>query len=355
MRLQELRKLLASEELDALLVSTPENRRYLSGFTGSAGHLLITPHEAVLATDFRYVEQASRQAPSWQVKQVSSDQSWFTQLVSEFNLERIGFESDFVTVASYQRLVQTLTETTPETKASLIATDGLVDRLRTTKDADEIALMQRAAEIADKALAEVAPTIQPGQTEKAVAWELEKRMREAGAEAVSFEVIVAAGPNGAMPHHRPSERPIESGEPIVIDMGAKYKGYCSDLTRTVFAGEPGPLFKKVYDIVLGAQLTAMSLIRPGMTGEEADSFARGLIKEAGYGDAFGHSLGHGVGLAVHETPRLGPGSTQVLEEGMVFSVEPGIYLPDKGGVRIEDMVVLEKDGVRSLSHAPKAL
>ncbi len=355
MRLQRLRKLLSGEELDALLVSTPENRRYLSGFTGSAGHLLVTDQEAVLATDFRYVEQAKRQASSWQVKQVSNDPSWFAELTSEFNLARIGFESDFVTVSQYQNLVQSLRERSAAERVSLVATSGLVERLRVVKDSDELALMQRAAEIADQAMETVAPTIRPGQAERAIAWELERGMRELGADAVSFEIIVAAGPNGAMPHHHPSEHPVEAGEPIVIDMGARYRGYCSDLTRTVFAGEPDPLFRKVYDIVLGAQLTAMALIRPGMTGEEADALARQVIKEARYGDAFGHSLGHGVGLAVHEMPRLGPGSTQVLEEGMVFSVEPGVYIPGQGGVRIEDMVVLEKEGVRSLSKACKAL
>ena len=355
MRLQRLRKLLSGEELDAFLVSTPENRRYLSGFTGSAGHLLVTEREAVLATDFRYVEQAKAQAPSWRVRQVPNDLSWFAELASELDLARIGFESDSVTVSHYQGLVQSLRERSAAEKVSLIATSGLVERLRVVKDPEELALMQRAAEIADRAMETVAPTIRPGQTERAIAWELERGMRELGAEAVSFEIIVAAGPNGAMPHHRPSERPVEAGEPIVIDMGARHRGYCSDLTRTVFAGEPDPLFRKVYDIVLGAQLTAMALIRPGMSGEEADALARQVIKEAGYGDAFGHGLGHGVGLAIHEAPRLGLGSSQVLEEGMAFSIEPGVYLSGQGGVRIEDMVVLEKEGVRSLSKACKAL
>jgi Xaa-Pro aminopeptidase len=215
--------------------------------------------------------------------------------------------------------------------------------------------MQRAANIADLGMEAAASAIAEGQTERVVAWAIEKAMREAGAEGVSFDVIVAAGANGAMPHHSPSDHAIQSGEPIVIDIGARYRGYCSDLTRTLFVGQPDDLFRKVYDIVLGAQLTAMSLIRPDMTGEAADSLARKVIDEAGYGSAFGHALGHGVGLAVHEDPRLGPGSTLALETGMVFSVEPGIYIPAKGGVRIEDMVVLEEGGVRSLSQATKTL
>ena len=355
MRLSRLRKLLAERDLDALLVSTPETRRYLSGFTGSAGYLVVTASDAVLATDFRYVEQAKAQSPAWQVRQVRSGVPWFPQVVSELRVKCIGFESQHLDVASYQALVDSLKELPADARPPLVSTQGLVEGIRAVKDPDELALMQRAAEIADQALEAVAPTIRAGETEKAIAWKLERTMRELGAEAVSFDVIVAAGPNGAMPHHHPSERPVAAGEPIVIDMGAKYEGYCSDLTRTVFAGDPDREFVKVYDIVLGAQLTAIALIRPGMTGEEADALAREVIRQAGYEDAFGHGLGHGVGLAVHEQPRLGPGSDQVLEDGMVFSVEPAIYLPGRGGVRVEDMVVLEKEGIRSLSRVNKAL
>jgi Xaa-Pro aminopeptidase len=309
----------------------------------------------MLATDFRYVEQANKQASSWQLRQIGAGFSWFAELVSELKLHRIGVEAEHLTLQVHHRLLEALRTTSTDGNVSLAPTEGLVARLRIVKDPDELALMQRAANIADLGMEAAASAIAEGQTERVVAWAIEKAMREAGAEGVSFDVIVAAGANGAMPHHSPSDHAIQSGEPIVIDIGARYRGYCSDLTRTLFVGQPDDLFRKVYDIVLGAQLTAMSLIRPDMTGEAADSLARKVIDEAGYGSAFGHALGHGVGLAVHEDPRLGPGSTLALGTGMVFSVEPGIYIPAKGGVRIEDMVVLEEGGVRSLSQATKTL
>ena len=192
-----------------------------------------------------------------------------------------------------------------------------------------------------------------GITENEVAWAIEKYMRENGSQAIAFDVIVAPGPNSALPHARPSQRQIKSGESVVIDIGARSGGYCSDLTRTICLGTPNETFRKVYDTVFGAQLTAIAILKEGMTGEEADSLARTVIEEAGYGEAFGHSLGHGVGLAPHEQPRLAPNSTESLSKGMVFSIEPGIYLTGWGGVRIEDLAVLEESQVRLLSEARK--
>jgi Xaa-Pro aminopeptidase len=221
------------------------------------------------------------------------------------------------------------------------------------KDAEELRLIGRAADIADEAMEQVVPTIRPGMTEAQVAWELEMAMRGRGAEGLSFEVIVGAGVNGALPHHRADETVIVKGQPVVIDMGCIYRGYCSDLTRTVFIGRPDKRFREVYGAVLRAQLTAEDQVRAGMTGEQADSLARGVIDAAGHKEAFGHSLGHGVGLAVHEHPRLGPKSDDVLEDGMVFTIEPGIYLSGWGGVRIEDMVVLKDGRARLLSKASK--
>ncbi|MBI4336831.1 MAG: aminopeptidase P family protein [Chloroflexi bacterium] len=209
-------------------------------------------------------------------------------------------------------------------------------------------------EIADQAFQQVASAIQVGETERSVAWRLEKAMRELGAEGLSFDIIVAAGPNAALPHHHPSERPIGAGEPVVIDFGSRYEGYCSDTTRTICLGPADDTFRKVYDIVLGAQLTAIATVQAGMTAGQADSIARDIIKQAGYGDNFGHSLGHGIGLAVHEYPRVGPKAEAALEEGMVFTIEPGIYVPGWGGVRIEDTVVLEKGKVRSLNTSSKS-
>ena len=204
-----------------------------------------------------------------------------------------------------------------------------------------------------QAMEAVCPTIRAGMTEREVAWRMEVAMRELGADGLSFDTIVAAGPNGAMAHHMPSDKVIVEGEPIVIDMGARVNGYCSDITRTVVVGEPDDTFRKIYDIVLGAQLTAINTVRAGMSGEECDELSRGVIVDAGYGDNFGHSLGHGVGLAVHENPRVSPTSADTLEPDMVFTVEPGIYLTGWGGIRIEDIVVLGENGATPLSKASK--
>ncbi|GBD10675.1 Aminopeptidase YpdF [bacterium HR23] len=351
-RLQRLRTRLGEMGLDALLVSTPENRRWLSGFTGSAGWLLITSTEALLATDFRYVEQAGQQAPAFRVVRITGSYEWLPKLLQETGVRRVGFEAGHVTVATYQALVQALKDAQAR-EVSLQATQGVVEALRMKKDPGELALIAQAVRICDLALQEVAPTIREGETERAVAWRLEKAMRELGAEGLAFETIVASGPNSALPHHRPSDRPIQAGEPIVIDFGARYQGYCADITRTFCLGPAPETFRRVYDIVLTAQLTALATIQEGMKAGDADRIARKVIEDAGYTENFGHSLGHGIGLAVHEAPRLGPGSETPLEEGTVFTVEPGIYISGWGGVRIEDTVVLEKGRVRSLTSLPK--
>jgi len=354
-RLQALRAALKEKRLGGLLVSTPENRRYLSGFTGSAGYLLVTQADALLATDFRYVEQAGNQSPEFRVVRMGTGNGWFLQLLSETGVRRVGFESENVSVALHKRLAQALKESdgTGAGKPRLVATSDIVDELRAYKDLAEMQLLQRAIDISDGAMNAVAPAIRPGQTEAEVAWRLEGAMRELGAEGPSFDTIVAAGPNGALPHHRAGDTVIRQGEPIVIDMGAKYQGYCSDLTRTIIIGTPDETFRRVYDTVLGAQLTAIATVQAGMTGGQADGLARKVIEVAGHGEQFGHSLGHGVGLAVHEFPRVGPNSPGLLQEGMAFTIEPGIYLSGWGGVRIEDVVVLEKSGARVLSKAIK--
>ena len=352
-RLENLRKKLAEKGLDAILISTPENRRYISGFTGSAGYLVVSQDNAILATDFRYTEQAGNQSPDFQVVRAGGDWSWLFECLKEHNTGKMGFESQQMTVATYRQISESLQDLPSTGRPALMATSGIVEGLRTIKDQDELTLLQKAIDTADAAMEAVAPTIQPGETEREVAWRLEKTMRELGADSLSFDTIVAAGPNGAMPHHMPSDKVIQPGEPIVIDMGAKVGGYCSDLSRTVCAGEPDDTFRRIYDIVLGAQLTAIATVKTGMSAGDADDLARVVIAEAGHGDNFGHSLGHGVGLFIHEYPRVGPKSPNTLEEGMVFTVEPGIYLSGWGGVRIEDIVLLGKDGAKVLSRAAK--
>lgn len=351
-RIEALRQVLQQEELGAMLVSSDENRRYMSGFTGSAGYLLVSQSDAVLATDFRYVEQAEGQAPEFRIERITGG-GWLPGLAKEVGAGRIGFESEDVTVARHVAMEKSISESDVVGEVSLVATTDLLERMRGTKDQGEIELLTQAIKITDEALDEVEPSVKPGVTEGEIAWELEKAMRERGAEAMAFDIIVGAGPNGALPHHRADSTVIREGDAVVIDMGAQYEGYCADLTRTVLVGEPDETFWKVYNTVLEAQLAAEEQITAGMTGTEADAIARDLIAEAGYEENFGHSLGHGVGLAVHEYPVLGTKSEDVLEDGMVFTVEPGIYLSGWGGVRIEDVVVLENGRPRVVSKARK--
>ena len=351
-RLNKLRQKLAEKEADAFFISQPENRYYLSGFDGSDGFLLITPQNTILATDFRYIEQAKRQAPDYEIFQITNNiADWFPRLVAEFNLKRLGFEAGHITFALYQQLTDALNKA--KSRLKLVSVNGLVESLRAIKEPGEIELITKAAAISDGALEYIEDIIHIGMSEKEIAWEIEKFMREQGSQTIPFEIIVASGPNSALPHAQPSEHAIRSGEPIVIDIGARIGGYGSDLTRTLCLGSHDDAFNKVYDTVLSAQQAAIAAIKEGMTGGEADNLARKVIKQAGYGEAFGHSLGHGIGLAPHELPRLGPNSKEHLVNSMVFSIEPGIYLTGWGGVRIEDTVAMESGKIRVISKARK--
>ncbi len=347
-RLEKLRRKIASDGLDAILISQGENRRYLSGFTGSAGFLLISEKSAILATDFRYTEQAKNQASDFDIARIEGEmQKWFPKLISSLDAKRIGFEANDLSFSTYQQLM------TAAGEKELVPTEGFVESLRAIKDDKELELITTAVEISDAAFNEVASTICPGMTEKQVAWELEKAMRQNGSEPMPFEIIVASGPNAALAHHKPTERTILQGEPVIIDMGARIEGYSSDLSRTICLGNQDEVFGKIYHLVLRAQLAAIAAVEAGMSGEEADGLARTVIEQGGYGDNFGHGLGHGVGLAPHEQPRLGKGSKDILTEGMVFTIEPGIYISGWGGVRIEDTAVLENGKTRVLSKAKK--
>jgi Xaa-Pro aminopeptidase len=351
-RIEKLRAGLGGKELDGILISQPENRRYLSGFDGSAGFLIITRNRSILATDSRYTIQASSQAPGYEILTTSSDiGGWLPKMVTELNIKRLGFEGEWLTFSLYRRLYDILGK--GKTVLKLTPVENMVEPLRVVKEPEEIELIARAAEIADAAMDYVREELHPGMTEREAAWEIEKFMREKGSQPLPFDIIVASGPNSALPHAQPSARAIREGEPIVIDIGARVGGYASDLSRTLCLGAPDSTYKKVYDTVLGAQAGAMAMIKPGMTGGEADRLARIIIEEGGYGEAFGHGLGHGVGLNVHEAPRLGPGSAEELADGMVFTIEPGIYIEGWGGVRIEDLVVMEAGKVREISKARK--
>ncbi len=354
-RIERLRAALGENDIDAMLVSSPENRRYLSGFTGSAGYLLISESAQVLITDSRYTEQAEKQASGYRVERMTAGQGWkwLPELAHDAGISRVGFEASDVTVAAHSAFRKAISEHEKSTGPDLVETSELIDKMRAVKDRGELEILTKAVEVTDRAFEEVSAAVEPGVTEGEIAWEIEKSMREQGAEGLAFETIVAAGPNGALPHHLADETPLQEGHAVVIDMGAKYDGYCADLTRTIVVGEPDDKFAEVYNKVLEAQIEAEERVRPGMTGQEVDAISRVIIADAGYGDNFGHSLGHGVGLAVHEYPRVGPTGDDTIEDGMAFTVEPGIYLSGWGGVRIEDIVVMENGRARVLSRARK--
>ena len=344
---------LQEKELDGVLISAPENRRYLSGFSGSAGYLFITKANAILVTDSRYTEQATNQSPYFDVRQVKGGWGWLIDEMKSFGVKKVGFESQDMTVGTYNSLIDAIKGDSALGDVSMVPAAGLAENQRIVKDKEELQMLQLAIDAADKAMDQVCPNITPGMTEREVAWKMEMTMRDFGADAISFDTIVAAGPNGAMAHHQPSDYVIKQSDPIVIDMGAKVGGYCSDLSRSIAVGEPDETFNKIYDTVLGAQLTAINTVKIGMTGEETDNLSRDVIVQAGYGDNFGHSLGHGVGLVIHENPRVGPRSPDVLELNTVFTVEPGIYLSGWGGIRIEDIVILGENGALPMSKARK--
>jgi Xaa-Pro aminopeptidase len=364
-RLQRLRQKLDEQSLDGIFVSATgedihktigANRRYLSGFSGSMGHLLITRDEAFIAVDFRYYEQAERESPDYRLVQANGPmKTWLSQLIGDAHLggKQLAFESQGITFGTYRSLKSAIDELPETDRPQLVPTDNLVESLRVIKEPEEIEALDKAVALGDAAFQNVAEQIEPGWTEKQIAWEIERYAREHGAQGLSFPTIVAAGPWGAMPHAQPRDHVVQEGDGIVIDMGVNLDGYMSDLTRTVFVGKPDDKFKKIYDIVLAAQLTAEELVRPGMTGGETHMIAHRVIEEAGYGENFGHGLGHGVGLQIHESPRVGRTSEDVLEDGMIFTVEPGIYLPGWGGIRIEDMGYLKDGKYVNFTKAPK--
>jgi len=353
-RLTKLREKLAEKEIEGILISNPENRYYMSGFDGTAGYLLITGDSAILATDFRYTERATSQAPDYDMFQVKGAMSkWLPNLINGVTVNTIAFESDHITFSLYNQITGILNDN--QITTNFKASTDIVESIRVVKEPEELMLIEKASSVSDEAFNIVEARIKDGMTEKQVAWELEKTMRELGSEAIPFNIIVASGPNAALPHAQASDRQIRTGESVVIDMGARVGGYGSDLSRTICVGQPDATFKKIYKIVLDAQQAAIEAITEGMSGEQADKISRDVIENAGYGETFGHSLGHGVGLIEHEQPFLSPNSNSILKDGMVFSLEPGIYVSGWGGVRIEDLAVMENGKVKLISHANKMI
>ena len=359
-RVERLREKFAQSDLDALLVSQPESRFYLSGYTGhdlpprdSAGYLLVTRERCYLLTDSRTTEQAGQEASDYEVLEYGM-KARLTQrlgaLSREHGLRRIGFESIHLPHAIHRQIAEML-----RGNAELVATSDLVDQLRIVKDEEEIARLRASQQALDDCFAHVSAALRPGMTERQVARMVEDHLRE-HADGTSFPSIVASGPNASMPHAAVSDRAIQPGEPITIDIGALLDHYCTDMTRTVCLGPAPDKLREIYEVVLRAQERCEEELKPGMTGQQADAIAREVIKEAGYGDYFTHSTGHGIGLEVHEPPWVSPAKgEQALQPGMVFSVEPGIYLPGWGGVRIEDLVLMTEDGPEILARSHKRL
>jgi Xaa-Pro aminopeptidase len=348
MRLTKLRNTLLEHSLDAILVNQAENRRYLSGFTGSAGWLVISASRAILVTDFRYFEQVGREAPDFELVKIESRfVDLLPSLLAEMGVKRLGFESQHVTVDE----LATWSQAAGDVEWQPLK--GTVEAIRAVKDEDEIQALLRSARLTDAAFDHLLGVIKPGMTERQAAWEIEVFMRTHSASKVAFDLIVGAGPNGALPHAHAGDRIIQEGDPVVFDIGCVLDGYCSDMTRTICLGQPSARYLEVWDIVLKAQEAAEAGIRAGITGIEADALARTVIEDAGYGQYFGHGLGHGVGLAVHEDPRASKLWPDVLAAGMSLTVEPGIYLPGEFGVRIEDLVIVREDRVDILSRTPK--
>lgn len=349
-RIEKLLGLLEERGLSALYVTGPENRLYLSGFSGSTGALFITGEAQYLIVDFRYTVQAQVESPHLTVIELAAGRSFgdaLAELLEKHRLKSVGCEGDHLTLNQFESLKKKLSGT------ELIATSGLVEGLRVVKEGAEVELIEEAVRLAELSFKEVLPLLRPGVSERELAAELEYRMRRYGAEGTAFKAIVASGHRSALPHGVASDKKVQAGDLVTLDFGAVYRGYCSDITRTVVVGRPDDRQKEIYSVVLTAQQKALSGIRAGVKACEVDAWAREVIEAAGYGHCFGHSTGHGVGLCVHEAPRLASGEDTVLAGGMVVTVEPGIYLPGWGGVRIEDTVLVTEGGCRILSSLPK--
>lgn len=348
-KIKKLQQSLKDQELDALLITNPYNLRYISGFTGTAGLAIVSQRDCVFITDFRYIEQATEQAKQFEIiEHKGSIESEINKQVKVLGIESLAFEENDVSFATYQRYNEII-------ESKLIAVSGIIENIRLIKTEDELAIMKQAAKIADDAYTHIQSFIKPGVKEIEVSNELEFFMRKQGATSSSFDIIVASGYRSALPHGVATEKEIQQGELVTMDFGALYNGYCSDITRTVAVGEIDEQLTKIYNTVLEAQIRGVEGTKPGMTGIEADALTRDYITEQGFGEYFGHSTGHGLGMEVHEAPRLSTASETKLVPGMVVTVEPGIYIPEVGGCRIEDDIVITETGNERLTHSTKEL
>ncbi|MDT0109271.1 aminopeptidase P family protein [Listeria booriae] len=348
-KLAKIQAILTDKKMDAILVTSDYNRRYVADFTGTTGMALITPNKAFFITDFRYTEQAAKQAVGYKIRQNKGPiLDTVEEIIAEQKLKTVFFEEAYVTVAEHNLMQSSFS-------ATLEPFSDILEDMRKVKTADELSAIKTACEIADAAFTHILTFIKPGLTELEVSNELEFFMRRNGASGSSFDTIVASGVRSALPHGVASDKIIEVGDFVTMDYGCYYNGYCSDMTRTIAIGEPSEKLKEIYAITLEAQLKVIDALRPGLTGIEADAIARNHIASKGYGEAFGHSLGHGIGLEIHEGPNLSVKSPNVLVPGNVVTDEPGIYLPSIGGVRIEDDILITEAGNEVLTHSSKEL
>ncbi len=349
-RVGNVRRRMAQQQLDAIIVTSRENVFYLSGFSGSSGDLIITMENAYLLTDFRYLQQAQLESPDFILIDITKNfAAHLEQIIGRHNIGLLGFEDRQVSYAVYSGMKQKMPHT------MLRGIGDLISSLRICKEGEEISKLQEAARIGDLAFEHLLSVIKPGMTELEAAAEIEYAMKKHGAQKPSFDTIVAAGEHGAMPHAKPTDRPMQNGDLVVMDFGCVYDGYCSDMTRTIAIGQPGDQQRSVYNLVLYTQLKALNHIKEGMPLCELDQLARETLDSFGYGQYFGHSLGHGVGIEIHEMPNVSSKSADTLRSGMVFSVEPGVYLNHSFGVRIEDTIVMLDGELIILNHAPKDL
>lgn len=347
-RYEKVHRLLEEKNLDGILIYQPENRRYFSGFTGSAGYVAISKQNNYFITDFRYAEQSKKQCQNYQIEVTGADRDWVSILKS-FDYKRIGIEDGFMDVATYKKIKKEIS-----TVELIPLGDGLT-RIRSVKEESEIDDLRQAAHIGDLAFTHILGVVKPGMSEMDVQMEMEFFMRKQGASGLSFEMIVASGLRSAMPHGVASHKTIQEGDFLTLDFGCIYNGYCSDMTRTIVMGKADDRQKEIYGVVLEAQMKVFDFIKPGADTQKLDKVARDLIISKGYGEFFGHGLGHGVGLEIHELPNVNPKTRTILQENMVITNEPGIYIPDFGGVRIEDLIVVRRDGYEILSQSPKEL
>ncbi len=349
-RLSAFRIKLSEKNLDAVLITKRESYIYLSGFNGTSAFLIITQNDALLVTDFRYVEQAGKQADKYEIVQYQGNViNTLSDVLKSRNVEKLGFEDRDLNYRKYLEYREKLGV------KEFAPVEGMIDELRMIKDTDEINIIEKAVEIADKAFTHILSYIRPGVKEVEVAAELEYHMKKLGARKTSFDSIVASGKRASLPHGVASEKAIEAGDVITLDFGALYNDYCSDMTRTVFLGEPDREIRRIYGIVLEAQLRAIEGAKKGLKGKEVDSIARDIIYNNGFEKNFGHGLGHCLGLEIHEEPRFSPTGETNMENGMVVTVEPGIYVSGLGGVRIEDVIIINDDKPTILTKSTKEL